>query len=113
MPAYKALELGTIGGARALGMDDEIGSLEVGKKADVILVDLGRVHMRPINNLVNNLVYCASASHDVETVLVDGKIVVEDHKLLPWEEEAVIAEAEAYAHQRFVETGMPVSPFYQ
>jgi 5-methylthioadenosine/S-adenosylhomocysteine deaminase len=113
LPAYEALELGTIGGARALGMEDEIGSLEEGKKADVILVDLGRVHMRPINNLVNNLVYCASASHDVETVIVDGKVVVEDHELVAWDEQVVIAEAEAYAHQRFAETGLPVSPFYQ
>jgi 5-methylthioadenosine/S-adenosylhomocysteine deaminase len=112
LPAYQALELGTIGGARALGMEGEIGSLEVGKKADIILVDLGRAHMRPINNLVNNLVYCASASHDVEMVLVDGRILVEDHRLLPWEEETAITEAEVYAHQRFVEAGLPVSPFY-
>lgn len=113
VPAYQALELGTIGGAKALGMDGEIGSLEVGKRADVILVDLDRVHMRPINNLVNNLVYCASASHDVETVIVDGQVVVEDHNLLPWDERVVIAEAEAYAHRRFAETGLPISPFYR
>jgi 5-methylthioadenosine/S-adenosylhomocysteine deaminase len=112
LPAYEALELGTIGGARALGMEDEIGSLEVGKKADLVVVDLGRAHMRPINNLVNNLIYCASAARDVETVVVDGRIVVEDRELLAWEEEAVIAEAEAYAHQRFAEVGLPVSPFY-
>lgn len=69
--------------------------------------------MRPISNLVNNLVYCASASHDVETVIVDGRVVVDDHKLLPWEEQTVIAEAEAYAHQRFEKAGLPVSPFYR
>ena len=113
LPAYEALKLGTIGGARALGMQDEIGSLQVGKKADVIVVDLDRVHMRPINNLVNNLVYCTSASHDVETVIVDGRVVVEDRVLLPWDEQSVIAEAEAYAHQRFAEVGLPVSPFYE
>jgi 5-methylthioadenosine/S-adenosylhomocysteine deaminase len=112
LPAYQALELGTNGGAKALGMEDEIGSLEVGKKADIILVDLGRVHMRPINNLVNNLVYCTSAAHDVEMVLVDGRVLVEDHRLLPWEEETAIAEAEVYAHQRFAAAGLPVSPFY-
>lgn len=112
LPAYQALELGTMGGARALGMDYEIGSLEVGKKADVILIDTGRVHMRPINNLVNNLVYCASASQDVENVIVDGKIVVQDHRLVAWNEEKVISEAEAYAHQRFAEAGLPISPFY-
>ena len=62
LPAREALHLGTLGGARALGMAGEVGSLEVGKRADIILVDLARIHMRPVNNLLNNLVYCASAA---------------------------------------------------
>jgi 5-methylthioadenosine/S-adenosylhomocysteine deaminase len=113
IPAYQALEMGTLGGARALGMAHEIGSPEVGKKADLILVDLGWVHMRPISNLMNNLVYCASAAHDVETVIVDGRLVVEDRKLLAWDEQAVVAEAEAYVHKRFAQAGLKVSPFYR
>jgi len=112
VPAYQALEMATIGGARALGMEDEIGSLEVGKKADVILMDLTGVHMRPINNIVNNLVYCSSASSDVETVIVDGKIVVEDHKLLTIGEEEAVKEAEEFALRRFAEAGLEVSPYY-
>lgn len=113
VPAYQALEMATIGGARALGMEEEIGSLEVGKKADLIIVDLDGVHMRPINNLVNNLVYCASAPHDVETVIVDGQVVVENRTLVSWDAQRVVTEAEAYAHKRYEQAGLAVSPFYQ
>lgn len=111
--AYQVLEMATIGGARALGMGDEIGSLEVGKKADLILVDLTGVHMRPINNLVNNLVYCASAASDVETVIVDGRVLVQDRKLLCCNEQEVVASAEAYAVERFARAGLGLSPYYQ
>jgi len=112
VPAYQALEMATLGGAKALGLGDEVGSIEVGKKADLILVDLSGYHLRPINNLVNNLIYCASAARDVETVIVDGRIVVEGRKLLTLDAEAVFAEAEAYAARRFREAGLFVSPYY-
>ncbi len=112
MSAYQVLEMATIGGARALGMEHEIGSLEVGKKADMILVDLSGPHMRPINNIVNNLVYCASASSDVETVIVDGQVLVQDRKLLPFDEEEVIAEAEEFAIEKFGDAGLEISPYY-
>ncbi len=111
-PAYQVLEMATLGGAKALGMGDELGSVEVGKKADLILLDLSGYHLRPINNLVNNLVYCASAARDVETVIVNGRIVVEDHKLLTMDAETVFSEAEEYAARRFREAGLFVSPYY-
>lgn len=111
LPAYQVLEMGTIGGARALGMDNEIGSLEVGKKADVILVDLAAAHMRPINNIVNNLVYCTNSS-DVETVIVDGKVVVEEHKLLSLDEQETIGLTEAFILKRFADAGLELSPYY-
>jgi len=113
VPAYEALEMGTIGGAKALGMADQIGSLEVGKQADLILVDLTGVHMRPINNIVNNLVYSASTACDVETVIVDGKLVVEDRQLLCFDEAEVLSEAEAFALERFTEAGLDIPPYYQ
>jgi len=112
VPAYEALEMGTIGGAKALGLGDEIGSLEAGKKADVILVDLTGTHIRPINNIVNNLVYSASAACDVETVIVDGKLVVEDRQLICWNEQEVVAEAEEFAIRRFTDAGLEISPYY-
>jgi 5-methylthioadenosine/S-adenosylhomocysteine deaminase len=113
VPAYQALEMATIGGAKALGMEDEIGSLEAGKRADIILVDLTGVHMRPINHIVNNLVYCATAASDVATVIVDGQLVVEDGKLLCCDEQEAIAEVEEFALRRFARAGLELSPYYQ
>ena len=113
IPAYQALWMATMGGATALGMADEIGSLEPGKRADIIMVDLAGVHLRPINNVVNNLVYCASGVGDVDTVIVDGQVVVENHRVCCWDEDEVIAEAEAYALVRFAEVGPAISPYCQ
>jgi len=113
LPAAEAFDMGTLGGAKALGLEDQIGSIEVGKRADVILVDLSRAHMRPINSVLNNLVYAASAASDVKTVIVDGRIVVEDRKLLTCDEPTVIAEAEAFALRRFSEAGLEISPYYR
>jgi 5-methylthioadenosine/S-adenosylhomocysteine deaminase len=111
--AYQVLEMATIGGARALGMEDQIGSLEVGKKADLVLVDLTGSHLRPINQIVNNLVYCASAVSDVDTVIVDGKVLVQDRTLLCCDEEEVVARAEEYAVERFARAGLGIPPYYQ
>jgi len=85
MPALKIMEMATLNGARALGMRGELGSLEVGKKADVVLIDLNVPNMRPVHfgdyaNIYQNLVY-SSPGNAVDTVLVDGKIVVENKRL--------------------------------
>ncbi|MBI3964694.1 MAG: amidohydrolase [Chloroflexi bacterium] len=84
---YKALEMATIDGARALGWDDEIGSLEPGKRADLIVVDADGVdwHPNPLSNPVANFVYTASGA-SVRTVVVDGKILVEDRRFTAIEE---------------------------
>jgi 5-methylthioadenosine/S-adenosylhomocysteine deaminase len=79
IPAETALELATIEGAKALGLGDEIGSVEVGKKADLALFDTRRPEWRTIFNPVNNLVYNADG-RSVHTVIVDGKVVVEAHQ---------------------------------
>ena len=79
VPAETALEMATIGGARALGLDDEIGSLEAGKKADLVLFDTRRPEWRTLFNPVNTLVYSADG-RSVHTVIVDGRIVVENHR---------------------------------
>ena len=78
IPAETALEMATIQGATALGLGEEIGSTEVGKKADLVLFDTRRPEWRTIFNPVNNLVYNADG-RSVHTVIVDGKVVVEDH----------------------------------
>ena len=79
IPAETALEMATIDGARALGLDDEIGSIEIGKKADIVLFDTLRPEWRSLFNPVNNLVYNADG-RSVHTVIVDGRVVVEDHR---------------------------------
>jgi len=78
LPAAQALELATLGGARALGLETEIGSVEVGKRADLIVLDLDGPHAQPAEaDLVSRIVYSARAA-DVRHVLVDGKVVVKD-----------------------------------
>jgi len=94
MPAEKAVELATIGGARALGLDKEIGSLEVGKKADLILINLRQVHLVPTVegrhfNIISLLVFSCSAS-DVDTVIVDGNVVVSHGRLQRVDENEII-----------------------
>jgi 5-methylthioadenosine/S-adenosylhomocysteine deaminase len=92
LTAEQVLELATIGGARAIGRADELGSLEVGKRADVVLVDLDRPHTSPMADPVSNLVYAANGS-DVHTVLIDGQVVVRDGIAVRVDEEAILAEA--------------------
>ncbi len=85
MPSQKVFEMATINGAKALGMEDQIGSLEKGKKADIVLLDLRTPSLRPLftgnhSNVYQHLVYVAPESA-VETVIVDGKIIVEQKQL--------------------------------
>jgi 5-methylthioadenosine/S-adenosylhomocysteine deaminase len=75
--AQKVLELATIEAAKVVGMENEIGSLEAGKKADVLLVDMKRPHMVPNVDPVSNLVYYGNGN-DIKTVIIDGKVVMED-----------------------------------
>ncbi|MBN1579387.1 MAG: amidohydrolase family protein [Anaerolineae bacterium] len=101
MPAWEVLRMATIEGAQAIGLGDEIGSLEVGKQADLILVDLTALNLSPvleapIRNIVPNLVY-AGSGHEVKMVLVAGKVLVNDGEVLAADESAIRAEAQAQA----------------
>jgi 5-methylthioadenosine/S-adenosylhomocysteine deaminase len=98
MPCEKVLEMATLGGARALGMEEEIGSLEPGKRADVVLVDVMKPHIMPIHNPVSALVYSAMGS-DVHTVIVDGKIVVEEGVILKLDERMVLERSQEVADE--------------
>jgi 5-methylthioadenosine/S-adenosylhomocysteine deaminase len=89
MPAEVVLEMATLGGARVLGMEKEIGSLEVGKKADVVVVDLEKPHLQPVYNVVSQLVYAAGGA-DVRDVIIDGKIVMKDRQLLTLNEKEIL-----------------------
>ena len=78
IPAEKALELATIDGAKALGLESQIGSLEVGKKADIVMYDTLRPEWQSLFNPVNSLVYNADG-RSVKTVLVDGRVLIENY----------------------------------
>ena len=96
LPAEEILRLATIGGAKALRWDDEIGTLDVGKKADLILVDIDKPHFAPWNNPVSDLVYSAQGS-DVKTTIVNGKLLMKDYEMLTLDVERIMAETERIA----------------
>lgn len=92
LPALTALRMAAINGARALGLADQIGSIEIGKRADLQLINLNRLHTTPLPDPVSTIVYAAEAS-DVETVIIDGQIVMRDGELLTLNERDVIDQA--------------------
>ncbi|HEX5707523.1 MAG TPA: 5'-deoxyadenosine deaminase, partial [Pyrinomonadaceae bacterium] len=96
LPARQVLRMATVGGARALGLADEIGTLETGKRADVTIIDLRRPHLTPHPDPVSTIVYAAQTS-DVRTVLVDGRVLLRDGELTTLNESEVLAEAVAEA----------------
>ncbi len=86
--AKENIRIATINGAKALGLDREIGSLEVGKKADIAILNLNTPSLTPRNNLIAGLSYSANGS-EVETVIIDGKVTMENKKILTMDEELV------------------------
>ena len=93
--AQAVVEMATIDGARALHMEKQIGSLEKGKKADLILISLDEPNAVPMYDIYAQLAYALKGS-DVETVMIGGKVVMHDHRLLTVNEEAAIAKAREY-----------------
>ena len=92
LPAARVLRMATIDGARALGLEKEIGSLEAGKRADVIVVKLDQLHSSPQRDVVSSLVYSAVAS-DVRTTIIDGQVLMRNGELLTLNEASVLEEA--------------------
>ncbi len=95
LPAVQVVEMATRGGARALHMDHQIGSLEPGKKADVIFVDTTGPHATPMYDVYSQLVYALRGS-DVKTVIVNGKLLMQNHEMLTLDEDKILCEARAY-----------------
>lgn len=93
VPARKALEMATINGAKALGREDEIGSLEEGKKADLVLIDLDKPHLTPLHDVESHLVYSSNGS-DVDSVIVDGNFLMREKKVLTLEEKELIKKGQ-------------------
>jgi 5-methylthioadenosine/S-adenosylhomocysteine deaminase len=98
LPARQAVEMGTIGGARALGLDKEIGSLERGKRADLIAVRLDRPNAIPLYDVYSHMAYALKGS-DTRDVMVNGRLVVRDAQPLTIDAKQVIAKAEALAQK--------------
>ncbi len=109
IPAETALEMATIQGAEALGLDGEIGSLEPGKKADLVLFDTRSVEWQTLYNPVNNLVYNADG-RSVHTVMVDGNIVVEDHEPLCVDEWELVQKVQGIGEDMLARTGLSFPP---
>jgi cytosine/adenosine deaminase-related metal-dependent hydrolase len=105
-PAEKAYEMGTLAGAKAMGAESEIGSLEVGKRADIVLHDTDRPEWRPLLNVANQLVWSADG-RGVDTVLVDGRVVVENGHLTTVDEERMWAEAQVAGEAITARSGLP------
>ena len=89
---YDVLRMATAGGARALGLDAVCGTVEAGKRADLVLLELNALHNQPVNDLVSQIVHCSKAA-DVRTVIVDGEFLMRDRKLARHDEKQVIAGA--------------------
>lgn len=92
--AAQNFRIATINGAKALGLSEEIGSLEVGKKADIAILNLNTPSLTPRNNLLAGLSYSANGS-EVETVIIDGKITMENRRVLTMDEEVVYEKVNA------------------
>jgi 5-methylthioadenosine/S-adenosylhomocysteine deaminase len=94
--ARTALNMATLGGAQAIGLDKEIGALTVGRRADLIQISLSDLHFTPMYDVISHLIYVAD-EQDVTTVVVDGKVLKRDGKVLTVDEARVRREAEAIA----------------
>ncbi len=90
--AEQALVMATRGAAEALGIDHLVGTLEVGKRADIIVIDTARPHWQPMHNIVSHLVYSAQAA-DVRDVIVDGRVVVRNRQFVALDEAEIVARA--------------------
>ncbi|HLX82833.1 MAG TPA: amidohydrolase [Terriglobales bacterium] len=103
--AQAVVDMATIDGARALHMEKEIGSIEKGKKADVILINLDAPNAVPIYDIYAQIAYSLKAS-DVKTVMVGGKTLMRDHKLLTVDEQAAVSKAREYGKSVAASLGM-------
>jgi len=91
VPAETVMEMATINGAKALGLADEIGSLEVGKRADFIMINMDAPHLTPAWDPISTIAYAATGT-DVDTVVIDGKIVMQHRQVLTLDERAILED---------------------
>ncbi len=101
MPALTVFEMATLGGAKAMGKENDLGSLETGKLADIVLVDMATSHNAPweAGDVISQLVYSATAA-DVNTTIIDGQVLMKDRTLTTISEETVLADANRLIKER-------------
>ena len=109
MPPERVLEMATLHGARALGLGDEIGSLEPHKRADLVIFNLDQPEWRPLLDPVNTLVYSASGA-SVQTVMVDGRLVLDDRRVTMVDELEVLTRVERLARPYHARAGLAARP---
>jgi 5-methylthioadenosine/S-adenosylhomocysteine deaminase len=107
--AQEAFEMATIRGARALHLDNEIGSIEKGKRADLVIVDLDVLNQTPSYNIYSDLVYATKAA-DVRTVIIEGRVIMRDRRLLTLNEEAIKTDARRYRERIIQSVGVKTLP---
>ena len=108
MNASTVLEMATIKGARALGLESQIGSIEVGKKADLIIVNLRKPHLTPTFNPVSSIVYAAEGS-DVQTTIIDGRIIMDNRVVKTLNEDKIIQVATERATRLLERAGVSLT----
>jgi cytosine/adenosine deaminase-related metal-dependent hydrolase len=106
IPAEQAVEVATLLGARALGFGDDLGSVEVGKKADLVLFDTRRAEWAALHNPLNNLVYNADG-RSVHTVIADGRVVVENYQPVFADERKVAEKVQELGEGLLARAGVP------
>ncbi len=111
LPFLELLRMVTSAGARAVMLQDEIGTLEVGKKADIILLGLDKPHLSPSVNLLKSIVMAAGPD-DVQDVIVDGKLLMHDRVLLHLDEEQIRRQAAAAMQQVGKRAGLALDSMY-
>jgi len=105
MPATTVLEMATVRGARAMGMESEVGSIQEGMKADLVLIDLKKPHLTPYRDIVSNVVYSAMGS-DVDSVMVDGRFILREGKALTLDEKKIVGEAQSRQDELLARSGV-------
>ncbi len=95
LKAREVVKMATVGGAKVLGLENKIGSLENGKRADIITINLDKPHLTPIYNPFSHLVYCVEAQ-DVENVIINGKVIMGNREVKTIDEEKVLEEAKGF-----------------
>lgn len=108
VPAERVIEMATINGARTLGLQDKIGSIEPGKKADVIIVDTDQPWFAPHHDLISQLVYCADGK-DTDTVIVGGKVLMENKQFTCADAREIVRKADEMATKVLTRQGIKVN----